>query len=471
MVARACLFWILIPVSLFGGRLSAQSPVTPHNLPVHSVPVGVIGGEPVGESRFQKPFTAVYFAAESPEQLTEYLDRAAAADVTVFVSLSSIGQRSASKRIPVDAYRADLLRFKDVEFGRYVESGTIAGHLLLGTAYPPAHRQHPVVDGDSLSAAASTSRELFPELPRGVMLRPSSLIDQDIGDSLDFAIALFAGNRKSVTEFLQTEKAAAAQLKLKLAVALNALPKSERPHDQRSTARMNADLGRQGREFVRDGSLLAVLFWPYHSGLLHRAATRAAVQGTAKEALFYTRKHRKFWQPRPEDVPELVSILRREGFYGAEQSPYAMDALITIGPPAVDSIIRLMRKPGLTWIPRYRCVRLLGRMGPDARSGLAELKEIVAERESHPLIRRYGPAAIAAVEGDIAALTELLDHKTTGVAGYAAARLADAGEAAQSAIPALQKMAAESNLSRSAAGQAALHRLRPQPAAVRRVPR
>ena len=146
-----------------------------------------------------------------------------------------------------------------------------------------------------------------------------------------------------------------------------------------------------------------------------------------------------FTEPTAEDIPALVKIIRTEGYYGAEKSPAATDALVKIGKPAIPPLVELLDEKG--WIPRYKAVKILGLMGPVAEEALPALEKELKEKRQHFLLRKYTPLAIAAIKSDHQFLIDFIanrdNHKNPPHPRFAAVLLGRMGPKAKDAVPVL----------------------------------
>lgn len=156
----------------------------------------------------------------------------------------------------------------------------------------------------------------------------------------------------------------------------------------------------------------------------------AAVRTVAMRALLDLR-------PGPERVlPILHGILDKAD---PAQLNEALDALATIGEPALPGIKLALKRPE----SQMRAVVILGRMGPTAAGAVPELLEvfqnpmasIALRRETAHTLGAIGPAAATAVPA-LAAALEDHDTRLRHNAGIALGRI---GKPAASAAPALEK--------------------------------
>jgi HEAT repeat protein len=166
--------------------------------------------------------------------------------------------------------------------------------------------------------------------------------------------------------------------------------------------------------------------------ILVQSLTRkdAAVRTAALRALLDLR-------PGPDRVlPVLHRILENAD---PAQLDEALDALATIGEPALPGITLALKRPE----SRLRAVSILGRMGPKAASAVPALLEVYQDPTAGGSLRRevvhtlgaIGPAAAAAVPA-LAAALEDPDSRLRHNAGIALGRI---GKPAASAAPALEK--------------------------------
>jgi len=152
----------------------------------------------------------------------------------------------------------------------------------------------------------------------------------------------------------------------------------------------------------------------------------------------------------PETVaPLLVEALRDKD---PKVVGNAIDALAELGPKALKNIRAALRNPELRWY----AVALIRRMGPEARSAVPALIEVLRQeaqtdeeqqfrREVQFALAAVGPAARAAVP----ALVESLKSSDDGVRASALYALGKIGPGARAAVPVLrQKLRSENQIER-----------------------
>lgn len=139
------------------------------------------------------------------------------------------------------------------------------------------------------------------------------------------------------------------------------------------------------------------------------------------------------------EIVGLVKVLRTESFYGAKESPQAMDRLVEIGKPAISDVLELLDEDA--WLPRFRAVKVFALMGPNATEALPGLEAELQEEKLHFLLQTYIPLAQAAINEDSQVLIAFIEdegnHKNPPHPRFAAELLGRMGENARAALPAL----------------------------------
>ncbi len=111
-------------------------------------------------------------------------------------------------------------------------------------------------------------------------------------------------------------------------------------------------------------------------------------------------------QPVPAHLPQLIKELRTSGY----AMPASAAVLVKIGKPAVPALIELLDAP--TWVPRWKAVRVLGLMGPEAKEALPALEKALQREKPHVFERQFLPLAIAAIKADTKPLIDCVEGKT-----------------------------------------------------------
>lgn len=111
-------------------------------------------------------------------------------------------------------------------------------------------------------------------------------------------------------------------------------------------------------------------------------------------------------EPKPEDLPVLVEALT-----GRACRPKVTNvgrAILEIGKPAVGPLVRRL-KSSTKLSTQVQCVFLLAHMAEDAEEVVDDLEEWLKEKRYLPA-RRYAEFVIAAVDGEIDGLLDLMPH-------------------------------------------------------------
>ena len=147
-------------------------------------------------------------------------------------------------------------------------------------------------------------------------------------------------------------------------------------------------------------------------------------------------------KPRVEDIPGLVHLIKTSGFYTSPAARAAEADLVQLGRPAVSAVSQLLNER--VWIPRYKAIRILARIGPDAAAALPALEQQVQQEKQHFLVRKYAPLAMAALRSDPQFLIEFVtlkgNRKNPPHTRFAAELLGRMGPKAKKAIPVLSDL-------------------------------
>jgi hypothetical protein len=143
-----------------------------------------------------------------------------------------------------------------------------------------------------------------------------------------------------------------------------------------------------------------------------------------------------------EDIPGLVHIVKTSGYYTSRAEWAAESDLVQVGRPAVPAVSKLLDERG--WIPRYKAIKILARIGPDAAAALPALEKQVQQEKQHFLVGKYAPLAIAALRSDPQFLIEFVtlkgNRKNPPHTTFAVELLGRMGPKAKKAIPVLGEL-------------------------------
>jgi len=137
---------------------------------------------------------------------------------------------------------------------------------------------------------------------------------------------------------------------------------------------------------------------------------------------------------RQKAIFTITELLKNENQQIRGQGEFA---LRSIGPAAVPALTEL--RYDKDWHVRDTAARLLGTMGPRAKTAIPALSELVKDKNER--VQRQAALALASIgPASVPALTELLNDKDWHVRSEVAHALGKVGPEAKPAIPALAKL-------------------------------
>jgi hypothetical protein len=183
------------------------------------------GGLPFGASKlprelFGKPFTETKLEV-SPESIVRTLTEARAGSMRVFIILVSSQRhyQNSDGSFNLDMWKARVARFRGIDFGKFIDDGTIIGHQLVSEAKARQQWGGKVIPNDVLDEMARYSKELWPTMATMLRTDPTDLEKNAAGYEtpqpgwqwrhLDAASARYLARKGSVAQFAADEQASA----------------------------------------------------------------------------------------------------------------------------------------------------------------------------------------------------------------------------------------------------------------------
>jgi len=176
--------------------------------------------------------TKVYFApARTFGKLTEARD----AGVRVIVRLAGRQEhyQNPDGTFNLEMWKAQVDRYRDVPFDRFVADGTVVAHQIVSEAKAPEQFGGAVIPNDVLDEMAAYSRSMWPTMPTLVRADATELEEQATADGtpwpgwtwryLDAASSRYLARKGDPAEFAAAEQASADRQGLALALGLNVL--------------------------------------------------------------------------------------------------------------------------------------------------------------------------------------------------------------------------------------------------------
>jgi hypothetical protein len=248
-----------------------------------------------------------------PLTVYQVLDSASASGARIVISLA--GARgtttNADGTFSLSRWEAEVDRFKNFDFARYVASGTVIGHYLVDEPTCTTCWGGKEIPVSTQEEMARYSKSIWPTMPTGIRGLPSRMPLQGYPD-IDFAWAQWGGPlhpptlRITPEQFRDREVAAAQERGLGLVFGLNYLDGGDGSSGINGTYAQDPDLG-DGQtcdakkhcyryamsvsEVERIGTLLAttpygcaLLNWQYDPTFIGRAGIREALDSVSAAA-------------------------------------------------------------------------------------------------------------------------------------------------------------------------------------------
>jgi hypothetical protein len=233
-----------------------------------------------------------------PRHIPALLNGARAKGGRVMIKLSNYDSvfMNADKSFNLEKWKAEVARFKDIDFRPYIEDGTLMGHYLLDEPYDRSNWGGTRIPPEVVEKMAQFSKELWPDLTTFVRAHPVYLAEGgfkykylDVG----WAMYEYSKTRPDVEKWLQAQVAAAKKIGIGLVVGLNVLNGGTKESGIKGTkafpkwAMSPRQVRAWGKVMMREPYACAFFNWRYEP----RYNDLPAIQGVMAELLEQAKAH------------------------------------------------------------------------------------------------------------------------------------------------------------------------------------
>lgn len=238
------------------------------------------------------PFTGVVSGAR-PGSLLRELESARAAHVRVMLRLATNRRRfqNPDGSFSLAMWKAEVDRFKDVDFSSYIADGTILGHYLFDEPHDPRNWNGKPVPYADIEAAAAYSKQLWPAMPTAIRSLPSWLEAGAPWPALDIGWAQYSARQWSdPAAFIATESEAARHAGLGIVTGLNVLDGGNGEfavggYTAGRSAMSPREIESYSRALLADPRVCAFFVWRWDSAYFARPEIQSALARAAQAAL------------------------------------------------------------------------------------------------------------------------------------------------------------------------------------------
>jgi hypothetical protein len=168
-----------------------------------------------------------------PNSMASTLTEVRASRMRVFIVLvgSQRNYKNSDGTFNLDMWKARVNRFRGIDFGEFIEDGTIIAHQLISEAKARRQWGGRIIPNDVLDEMARYSKEIWPTMATVLRTDPSDLEEYAAGyrtpwpgwewTYLDAAWARYLARKGPVDAFAADEQASADRQNLALVVGLN----------------------------------------------------------------------------------------------------------------------------------------------------------------------------------------------------------------------------------------------------------
>jgi hypothetical protein len=245
--------------------------------------VGFAGGIPIGN--FNQPigeFGSLFNGAHSntgPGALMQELAQVKAKGGKVVLALSGSPKYYLENgRFSMSKWKARIDRYKGVNFGSYINDGTVIGHYMIDEPNDPSNWNGQPVSPSTLEEMARYSKQLWPNLATIVRVDPKYLGSNH--RYLDAAWAQYLYRRGNVNDYVRTMVGEAQRKGLGLVVGLNVLHGGS----PNGTPMSASEVESFGSALLSSSYPCAFINWKYTSTYMNSSSIRNAMNKLRNKA-------------------------------------------------------------------------------------------------------------------------------------------------------------------------------------------
>lgn len=245
---------------------------------VPSAAVSFSGGVPFGMgAQPNSAFGSVYNGALRsifPQYLLRDLAEIKARGGRVVLNMSGGMSRytDRSGNFSLSEWKAQIDRYRNVNFDSYIKDGTIIGHYLIDEPHHASKYGGQAISGTTLEEMAKYSKQKYPDMPTIARTYPSYLEKWGPYRYLDAGWAPYVHRFGDVRKFLDSHVASAKKQGLGLVVGLNVLKGG--PNNSKMSA---SQVKEWGTVLLSNGYPCAFLSWKYDNEYLSGSGVKDAM--------------------------------------------------------------------------------------------------------------------------------------------------------------------------------------------------
>jgi hypothetical protein len=177
-------------------------------------------------------------------------------------------------------WKSRIDRFRGVDFSAYIDDGTLIGHYLIDEPNDPRNWAGDPVPGSMVETMAAYSKELWPNLPAVVRVKPEYLARWgSIYRNLDAAWAQYVTRAGDPAAYIREQVGYAQKLGLALITGMNT--RMGGPHQSQLSAAVVQDAG---SALLADSYPCAFISWEYQAEYLARPDIRSIMESLSRKA-------------------------------------------------------------------------------------------------------------------------------------------------------------------------------------------
>jgi hypothetical protein len=198
--------------------------------------------------------------------------------------------RNTDKTFNLDKWKAELARFRDVNFGPYINDGTIIGHFIVDEPHFASRWGGKVIPQATVEAMARYSKQLWPTMKTIVSAPPHWLAAVPTTyTNLDAGWAIYYAKIGNPTTWITNQISKAKLKRLGLVASLNVLDGGNGSSGfsgnyPKTFAMSAAELRSYGNALLSQSYVCAFAMWKYTSAYYDRADVRSAMAELAPKA-------------------------------------------------------------------------------------------------------------------------------------------------------------------------------------------
>jgi hypothetical protein len=227
-----------------------------------------------------------------PSQIVSLLRQIRAKGGRVIIALADPEDYKSGGRFSLSKWKAQVAKFRRVNFKSYIDDGTIIGHYMIDEPDDPGNWRGSRVSPSTLEEMAKFSKSIWPKMPTIVRVEPGYLKG---ARHVDAAWAQYSARRGDARTWIRSQASKARGRGVALVVSLNTQDggngsSGRRGYSRGKHAMSAAELKKYGSALIGESHACAFFMWKYVSSYYNRSDIKSAMTALSRQAKSRSRK-------------------------------------------------------------------------------------------------------------------------------------------------------------------------------------